>query len=78
MEKRQKGLIDFMRDALNEESKVMITEFMGINDAHALYLFFCDKGYGISIEDCVKAIQARERFLKLNPPGPTGTPPVTY
>ena len=78
METRQKGLIDFMRDALNEDSKVMITEFMGVNDAHELYLYFCDRGYDISFEDCVKSIQARERFLELNPPGSGPTPPVTY
>lgn len=77
METRQKGLVDFMRDALNEPEKVKITKVQGIDDPHALYLFFCDEGYDISFEDCVKAIQARERFLELNPEQP-GNPPVTY
>jgi hypothetical protein len=77
METSQKGLIDFMRAALNEQSKELITEVQGIDDPHALYLFFCDKNYDISFEDCVKVIQARKKFLELNPPQ-QGTPPVTY
>jgi hypothetical protein len=71
-----KGIIDFARDGLNN-NKDMLTEFTGKNDPDELYLFFFDKGYTVSHEDCVKIAQAKEKFEEVNPPS-EGTPPVTY
>jgi len=72
-----KGLLDFVRDGLNQDSKVLLTEFTGINDANVLYLYFGDNDYDISLEECVKIVQAKAKFEERNPPV-AGTPPVTY
>jgi len=72
----KRGIIDFARDGLNDD-RDLLDEFSAKDDPNELYLFFSDKGYSVSYEECVKIAQAKGKFEEMNPRR-EGTPPVNY